>query len=58
MLGRFEEALGGGHVNPPRLRRYFEVPFGFGGATLPDRGRPIPCRLLLSEMAQFVFRAF
>ena len=35
-----------------RVRRYFELPFGFGGATLPDRGRPIPCRLLLSEMAR------
>lgn len=28
------------------------VPFGFAGLTLPDRGRPIPCRLLINEMAR------
>jgi 2-keto-3-deoxy-L-rhamnonate aldolase RhmA len=26
------------------------IPYGFGGLTLPDRGGPIPCRLLLAEM--------
>jgi hypothetical protein len=32
------------------IRRHFRVPFGFGGLTLPDRGFPIPCRLLIGEM--------
>ncbi len=35
-----------------RVRRPFRVPFGFGGLTLPDRGYPIPCRLLIGEMAR------
>lgn len=36
-----------------RVRRVFsEVPFGFGGLTLPERGDPIPCRLLIGEMAR------
>ena len=35
-----------------RLRPLFRVPFGFGGLTLPDRGAPIPCRLLIGEMAR------
>ena len=35
-----------------RLRGMFEVPFGFGGLTLPERGDPIPCRLLMGEMAR------
>jgi hypothetical protein len=35
-----------------RIRRSFRVPFGFGGLTLPDRGFPIPCRLLIGEMAR------
>lgn len=35
-----------------RLRRVFQVPFGFGGLTLPHRGFPIPCRLLIGEMAR------
>jgi HpcH/HpaI aldolase/citrate lyase family protein len=35
-----------------RLRPLFRVPFGFGGLTLPDRGAPVPCRLLLGEMAR------
>ena len=34
------------------IRRSFHVPFGFGGLTLPDRGYPIPCRLLIGEMAR------
>jgi len=35
-----------------RIRRPFRVPFGFGGLTLPDRGCPIPCRLLIGELAR------
>ncbi len=35
-----------------RIRRQFDGPFGFGGLTLPDRGLPIPCRLLIGEMAR------
>ncbi|MBI1762634.1 MAG: hypothetical protein HYR56_14465 [Acidobacteria bacterium] len=34
------------------VRRAFRVPFGFGGLTLPEGGSPIPCRLLLGEMAR------
>ncbi len=35
------------------LRQTFvSVPFGFAGLTLPDRGFPIPCRLLIAEMAR------
>ena len=35
-----------------RARRPFDVPFGFGGLTLPERGVPIPCRLLMGEMGR------
>jgi HpcH/HpaI aldolase/citrate lyase family len=35
-----------------RLRRASTVPFGFGGLTVPDRGHPVPCRLLMGEMAR------
>lgn len=35
-----------------RIRRAFSVPFGFGGLTLPEGGHPIPCRLLMGEMAR------
>jgi hypothetical protein len=35
-----------------RLRPCFDMPFGFGGLTLPERGDPIPCRLLIAEMAR------
>jgi HpcH/HpaI aldolase/citrate lyase family len=35
-----------------QVRREFSVPFGFGGLTLPDKGTPIPCRLLIGEMAR------
>lgn len=35
-----------------RLRPDFDVPFGFGGLTLPDRGAPIPCRQLIAEMVR------
>lgn len=27
-------------------------PFGFGGLTAPERGHPIPCRLLIGELAR------
>lgn len=33
-----------------RVQRHFSIPFGFGGLTLPERGNPIPCRLLIGEM--------
>lgn len=35
-----------------RLRASFDAPFGFGGLTLPERGHPVPCRLLIGEMAR------
>lgn len=35
-----------------RVRSAFQIPFGFAGLTLPDRGFPIPCRLLIAEMAR------
>ena len=35
-----------------QVRRAFTVPFAFGGLTLPKRGYPIPCRLLISEMSR------
>jgi citrate lyase beta subunit len=35
-----------------RVRAFFSCSFGFGGLTLPDRGFPIPCRLLIGEMAR------
>ncbi len=35
-----------------RVRQHFQVPFGFGGLTLPDLGTPIPCRLLIHEMVR------
>jgi hypothetical protein len=34
------------------LRQHFSVPFGFGGLTRPGGGHPIPCRLLMGEMAR------
>ncbi len=34
------------------LRPSFDMPFGFGGLTLPERGDPIPARLLIAEMAR------
>lgn len=33
-----------------RIFKDFNVPCGFGGLTLPDKGFPIPCRLLMGEM--------
>jgi hypothetical protein len=44
------EAVADGTVD--RVREHIRVPFGFAGATLPDRGAPIPARLLLSEFAR------
>lgn len=35
-----------------QIRSAVTVPFGFGGLTLPDRGEPIPCCLLIGEMAR------
>jgi hypothetical protein len=35
-----------------QVRREFAVPCGFGGLTLPELGAPIPCRLLIAEMAR------
>jgi hypothetical protein len=34
------------------IRRHFHVPFGFAGMTLPEMGCPIPCRLLIAELAR------
>jgi hypothetical protein len=34
------------------LRESCDLPFGFAGLTLPHRGSPIPCRLLINEMAR------
>jgi HpcH/HpaI aldolase/citrate lyase family len=34
------------------VRPLFDAPFGFGGLTLPDLGHPIPCRLLIGELAR------
>jgi hypothetical protein len=34
------------------IRPYFDIPFGFGGLTLPQFGNPIPCRLLIAEMVR------
>ena len=44
------EALTDGLVD--EVRPLFTVPFGMAGLTLPDCGRPIPCRLLIGEMAR------
>ena len=35
-----------------RVRGCVPLPLGFGGLTAPDRGSPIPCRLLIGEMAR------
>lgn len=34
------------------VRRTSRPPFGFGGLTCPDAGEPIPCCLLIGEMAR------
>lgn len=41
-----------GTVERVRRRVPDSVPFGFAGLTLPERGSPIPCRLLIAEMAR------
>jgi len=43
-------ALADGTVE--RIRGAITVPFGFGGVTLPERGFPIPCRLLIAEVVR------
>lgn len=35
-----------------RLRPLIHPPFGFGGLTLPECGHPVPCRLLMAELAR------
>lgn len=35
-----------------RVRAEFDVPFGFGGLTLPERGAPVPCHHLIAEMVR------
>src|SRR5262245_57339375 len=44
------EAVADGTVDA--VRHACPVPFGFGGLTRPDAGDPIPCRLLMGEMAR------
>jgi citrate lyase beta subunit len=44
------EALVDGTVEA--VRRDIDVPFGFGGLTVPHLGRPVPCHLLIHEMAR------
>jgi hypothetical protein len=34
------------------IRGHIRVPFGFGGLTLPHLGHPVPCHLLIAEMAR------
>jgi hypothetical protein len=34
------------------FRDHYPGPLGFAGVTRPDLGRPVPCRLLLAEMAR------
>ena len=44
------DALVDGTVD--RARRAVDVPFGVAGLTLPEAGHPVPCRLLIAEMAR------
>jgi len=44
------EALVDGTVNA--VRNDVHVPFGFGGLTVPHLGHPVPCQLLIDEMAR------
>jgi hypothetical protein len=48
------EAVADGTVE--RVRGACGLPFGFGGLTLPECGAPIPCRLLIGEMARLSSR--
>ena len=34
------------------IRAHFSVPFGIAGLTVVDRGAPIPCRLIVAELAR------
>lgn len=34
------------------VRAAFEVPFGVAGLTVPEGGEPLPCRLLIGELAR------
>jgi hypothetical protein len=34
------------------VRGHVKGAFGFGGLTLPEAGKPVPCRLLMAEMAR------
>jgi 2-keto-3-deoxy-L-rhamnonate aldolase RhmA len=34
------------------IRRAFSCPVGFAALTLPEKGHPIPCRLLMGELAR------
>ncbi len=38
------------------VRDAVTAPFGFGGLTLPERGHPIPCHLLMAEMIRLECR--
>lgn len=60
-LGLNDLAIGFGHSHLFRpiqdgtleaVRRQFAAPFGWCGLTLPQRGFPVPCRLLMAEMAR------
>ena len=44
------DAIADGTVE--RVVSAFDVPFGFGGLTEPELGDPVPCRLLIAEMAR------
>lgn len=44
------ESLADGTID--YVRQFFKVPFGFAGLTRPECGYPIPCSLLISEMAR------
>ncbi|HQR67645.1 MAG TPA: aldolase/citrate lyase family protein, partial [Thermoanaerobaculia bacterium] len=35
-----------------RIREAVDRPFGFGGLTVPERGDPLPCRLLIAELVR------
>ncbi|MDA8017553.1 MAG: hypothetical protein MPN21_08905 [Thermoanaerobaculia bacterium] len=51
VVGSIFDALADGTVES--LRKIFcDIPFGFGGVTVVDGGDPVPCRLLLAEMAR------
>jgi hypothetical protein len=48
--GNIFSAVADGTVDT--VRDHFTAPFGFGGLTLPDRGSPVPCHLLIAEMVR------